>query len=88
MRRLGLEQLEKRFASPLRRSLSGASRANFAALPLLRPARQNRHATQATPLPARAVRSFLSPPSRAARMSSVSVSPCSPELDRLSSEMR
>ena len=36
------------FFSRLRRSFSRASRANFAATPLLRPARQNRHATQAT----------------------------------------
>ena len=35
------------FFSRLRRSFSRASRANFAATPLLRPARQNRHATQA-----------------------------------------
>ena len=35
------------FFSRLRRSFSGASRANFAATPLLRPAQQNRHATQA-----------------------------------------
>ena len=33
--------------SRLRRSFSRASRANFAATPLVRPARQNRHATQA-----------------------------------------
>ena len=31
----------------IRRSFSRASRANFAATPLLRPGRQNRHATQA-----------------------------------------
>ena len=36
------------FFSRLRRSFSRASRANFGATPLLRPARQNRHATQAT----------------------------------------
>ena len=36
------------FFSRLRRSFSRALRANFAATPLLRPARQNRHATQAT----------------------------------------
>ena len=36
------------FFSRLRRSLWRASRANFAATPLLRPARQNRHATQAS----------------------------------------
>ena len=36
------------FFSRLRRSFSRASRANFAATPLLRPAWQNRHATQAT----------------------------------------
>ena len=36
------------FFSRLRRSFSGASRANFAATPLLRPAQQNRHATQAS----------------------------------------
>ena len=41
-RRLGREQLGKH------RSFSRASRANFAASPLVRPARQNRHATQAT----------------------------------------
>ena len=35
------------FFSRLRRLFSRASRANFAATPLLRPARQNRHATQA-----------------------------------------
>ena len=35
------------FFSRLRRSFSHASRANFAATPLLRPARQNRRATQA-----------------------------------------
>ena len=35
------------FFSRLRRSFSRASRANFAATPLLRPAQQNRHATQA-----------------------------------------
>ena len=35
------------FFSRLRRSYSRASRANFEATPLLRPARQNRHATQA-----------------------------------------
>ena len=35
------------FFSWLRRSFLRASRANFAAAPLLRPARQNRHATQA-----------------------------------------
>ena len=38
---------EATWTSPLRRSFSPASRANFAAAPLLRPARQNRHATQA-----------------------------------------
>ena len=36
------------FFSRLRRSFSRASRANFEATPLLCPARQNRHATQAT----------------------------------------
>ena len=46
-RRLGRKQLEKLFFSRLRRSFSRASRANFAATPLLRPAQQNRHATQA-----------------------------------------
>ena len=35
----------------LGRSFSSASRANFAATPLLRPARQNRHATQAMVTP-------------------------------------
>ena len=35
------------FFSRLRRSFSRASRPNFVATPLLRPARQNRHATQA-----------------------------------------
>ena len=44
---MGLEQLEQLlFFSRLRRSFSRASLANFAATPLLRPARQNRHATQ------------------------------------------
>ena len=38
---------EATWTSPLHRSFSRASRANFAAAPLLRPARQNRHATQA-----------------------------------------
>ena len=38
------------FFSRLRRSLSRASRANFAATPLLRPTKQNRHATQAISL--------------------------------------
>ena len=36
------------FFSRLRRSFSRALRANFAATPLLRPARQNRHATRAS----------------------------------------
>ena len=36
------------FFSRLRRSFSRASRANFAATPLLRSARQNRHAAQAS----------------------------------------
>ena len=35
------------FFSRLRRSFLRASRANFATTPLVRPARQNRHATQA-----------------------------------------
>ena len=38
------------FFSRLRRSFSRASRANFAATPLVCPARQNRHATQAISL--------------------------------------
>ena len=66
-RRLGREQLEKTyfsyfsnlFFSRLRRSFSRPSpldlarftREFFVATPLLRPARQNRHATQANPIP-------------------------------------
>ena len=45
---IGAEAIWFLFFSRLRRSFSRASRANFAATPLLRPARQNRHATQAT----------------------------------------
>ena len=46
---IGAEATWFLFFSRLRRSFSRASRANFAATPLLRPARQNRHATQASP---------------------------------------
>ena len=46
------------FFSRLRRSFSRASLANFAATPLLRPARQNRHATQAKDRAARGL-SFI-----------------------------
>ena len=45
---IGAEATWFLFFSRLRRSFSRASRANFVATPLLRPARQNRHATQAT----------------------------------------
>ena len=45
---IGAEAIWFLFFSRLRRSFSRASRANFAATPVLRPARQNRHATQAT----------------------------------------
>ena len=43
----GTRETTRRFFSQLCRSFSRASRANFAASPLVRPARQNRHATQA-----------------------------------------
>ena len=44
---IGAEATWFLFFSLLGRSFSRASRANFAATPLLRPARQNRHVTQA-----------------------------------------
>ena len=50
---IGAEATWFLFFSRLRLSFSRASRANFAATPLLRPARQNRHATQANRIPDR-----------------------------------
>ena len=50
----------RNFFSRLRRSFSRASRANFAAAPLLRPARQNRHGTQASDTPVQQLRGLFS----------------------------